>query len=53
MSDRRPTIAGDKRPRQLKGYVLFKILTKGIYTTFTRSGEQRLRRGRQQRRDHL
>jgi hypothetical protein len=26
-----------KRPRHLKGYVLFKILTKGIYTTFTRA----------------
>src|SRR5712692_5865811 len=39
MSDRRPAAerAGDKRPRQLKGYVLFKILTKGIYTTFTRA----------------
>src|SRR5688572_13748853 len=27
----------DNRPRPLRGYVLFKILTKGIYTTFTRA----------------
>src|SRR5438067_6302491 len=26
-----------KRPRTLKGHVLFDILTKGIYTTFTRA----------------
>src|SRR6266849_678188 len=39
MNDRRPAVegTGNKRPSPLKGYVLFKILTKGIYTTFTRA----------------
>ena len=39
MSDRPSAKSGsaNKRPRHLKGYVLFKILTKGIYTTFTRA----------------